>query len=1158
MKTNQLYLFKDRRFLPLFIIQFCGAFNDCILKNALIMLITFKLANSLTASPQMLVFFANVIFILPFVIFASLSGQLADKYERQTLIRIIKIIEVFIVMLSMYGFYHENLPILFTSIALMGIHSTFFGPIKFSAIPDHLKKEELLGGNGFIETGTFLAILIGTLFGGLYNYYGNLVMVTAFTVAITGAVATIFMPKSNNSNEDIVVSSNLFASSKNIVSYAYSKKLIYLAILGISWFWFIGAAILAQIPSYAKDILGADEGVANLFLATFSIGVAVGSFWCNRLYNNEITTKYVFIASLGLSICIFDLYLASKIAAVHDTPLQLKTITQFLSRWHYRRIIFDLFFMSALAGLYVVPLYAVMQHFGSSTHRSRIIAACNLMNAIFMAASTVTISILFFLQFSIPSIILVIGFFNLIVAIHIYNIVPESKFVPIGMWQIISKALFNLLYDVEVKGLENYQKAGKRTIIIANHLSYIDPALIATYMPGEIIFAINTHVAKEWWVRPFLKIVKTFPVVPNNPMSVKAIIDQIKQNKVIAIFPEGRISDTGSLMKIYEGPGMIADKTNATILPIRIDGTQFTRFSKLRNVFTGGFKLRKKLTMTVMPPVKFMPHSHLDQRDRRGQWGQALYDIMSDMIFDSSDHNATIFQSIIDASKIYGKNKQIAEDVDNNTATYRDLLCKSFIISNITQQHTKPKEIVGIMLPNAVATNVIFLGLQAAGRVTAMINFTAGANNILSACRTTRINVIYTAHKFIEKANLENVIETLKKANIKIIYVDKLKNRISLFIKLKCFVASFLPQTYYDYICKIKNAELPAVILFTSGTEGAPKAVALSHCNIQANRHQVTARIDFNPYDIAFNALPMFHSFGLTVSIIMLASGIRTFFYPSPLHYRIIPEIIYDISATIMIATDTFLNGYAKYAHPYDFYSLRMVVAGAEKLKSKTRDIWFKKYGVRIFEGYGVTEASPVISVCTPMHNKIGSVGRLLPKIKYFLQDVEGIENGGLLCVQGPNIMLGYIKPDQPGVILPPFVEKLGQNWYNTGDIVSVDDSGYITILGRYKRFAKIAGEMVSLAAVEEVINNIDPINSHVTIAIDDEKKGEQIILFTTNDQLTRETIIREIKEYQISELYIPRYVKYLETLPILATGKVNYRQIVEMAIELFGHKEEV
>ena len=292
----------------------------------------------------------------------------------------------------------------------------------------------------------------------------------------------------------------------------------------------------------------------------------------------------------------------------------------------------------------------------------------------------------------------------------------------------------------------------------------------------------------------------------------------------------------------------------------------------------------------------------------------------------------------------------------------------------------------------------------------------------------------------------------------------------------------------------------------------------------------------------------MFHSFGLTGTVIMSLIGVKTFFYPSPLHYRIIPELVYDVGATIMFGTDTFLAGYASYAHPYDFYSLRYVISGAEKLKIKTRKNWLDKFGIRIFEAYGVTEAAPGIAINTPMHNKPGTVGRLLPKIEYFLQSVEGIEKGGRLCIKGPNIMNGYIKPENPGQIIPTSVEKLGDGWYDTGDIVSIDDEGYVTILGREKRFAKIAGEMVSLTAVEDLMFAIDSETMHATVCVNDDKKGEQIVLFTTNLDIKRDIILSACKDKKISELYIPKIIVYIKELPVLATGKLNYRMMVEMA----------
>lgn len=1154
MESNQLYLFKDKRFLPIFIIQFCGCLNDSILKNALVILVTFKLADSMVVPPYMLVMLANILLILPFALFASIAGQVADRYERATVVKFIKFSEILIVMIAAYGFYKTNLILLFACIGLLGIHSTFFGPIKYSVLPDQLKKHELLGGNGFIEAGTFLSILFGTMLGGVYNFSSGFVLSVAIIVSLIGFVASFFMPKSNNANPDIVVSPNIVKETLAIVKYAASKNQVYLAILGVSWFWFIGAAIMAQIPSLTRDTLGADENVANLFLAVFSIGVGVGSFICNKIFSNNITTKYVFLSALCISICGVDLFFASQIASISYEPEQLKTVFQFLTKFYYWRILLDLFFLSVFGGVYVVPLFAVMQYFTVSAYRSRVIAANNLINAIFMASSAAILSMLFYMGFSIPSVILIVSLLNMVVAIYIYQLVPNSQVIPMPIWRALFRAFFDFMYKVEVKGMENYQKAGKRTVIIANHLSYIDPALIASYIPDDMQFAINATVAKEWWVRPFLKIVRTYPIEPNNAMALKSLIDEVRKDRKIAIFPEGRTSATGSLMKIYEGPGMIADKAGATMLPIRVDGTQFTRFSKLRKLMRGKFTLRRKIVITILPPVKITPPDNLDSRERRKYIGHALYDLMSDMMFESSDDKETVFQSLISASQVYGKKAQIMQDIDSNTANYSNVLVKSFVLANLFSRDAKQGEIAGLMLPNMVGSAIAFFGMQAAGMVPAMINFTSGAGNVISACETAKIKTIYTSRKFIKKAELEELVEAVTASGVNVICLEDLTQYVNIFMKIKCLLAATLsPQSYYENLCADQDDRKTAVILFTSGTEGKPKAVALSHRNLQANRWQIISRIDFNPYDCAFNALPMFHSFGLMATLIMSLSGVKTFFYPSPLHYRIIPEIIYDIGATIMFGTDTFLSGYASYAHPYDFYSLRYVIAGAEKLKSRTRQLWFDKFGVKIFEAYGVTEAAPAISANTPMHDKPGTVGRLLPKIEYYLQKVEGIEEGGRLCVRGPNIMQGYIRPDNPGVIEPPAIEKLGEGWYDTGDIVSVDEDNYVTILGREKRFAKVAGEMISLAAVEDLVSACDADSVHAAVCVADDKKGEQIVLFTNAKDLARDKIAKVCKELHFSELYIPKVIIVIKEVPVLATGKLNYRKLLDMAKKEVG-----
>lgn len=707
------------------------------------------------------------------------------------------------------------------------------------------------------------------------------------------------------------------------------------------------------------------------------------------------------------------------------------------------------------------------------------------------------------------------------------------------MLRQVLKGLLKLFYRVEVRGIENYKKAGDRVLIIANHMSFLDAALVALFLPEKPMFAVNTNISKRWYFRPFLALVKAFPLDPTNPMATKRIINEIKKDQKCVIFPEGRITVTGSLMKVYEGPGMIADKARAKILPIRIDGAQYSPFSRIK----GKVRVRTfpKITLTMLEPRGFDIPEEIKGRNRRRASGVKLYDLMSQMMFDSSDYNKTLFESVIDQSYIHGRKHIIVEDATRKPINYGELIARSFILGGKIAGNTMQGEYVGVMLPNMVSSIVTFFALQAKGRVAAMLNFSTGAKNLISACKTAQIKTVYTSRQFVLSGKLEEIIKAIENEDVKVIYLEDIAKQINFFDKIAGLIASHLPQLFYTKT----SPENAAVVLFTSGSEGVPKGVVLSHKNIQANRYQLGSRVDFGPTDIVFNALPIFHSFGLTGGTLLpILSGIKTFFYPTPLHYRIVPELVYDTNSTIMFGTDTFLSGYARFANAYDFYSIRYVFAGAEKLKEETRKLWSEKYGVRIFEGYGATETSPALSTNTPMHNKPGTVGRLLPGISYRLEEVPGIADGGKLIVTGENIMKGYLLSDNPGKLVPP-----SGGSYDTGDIVSFDEDGYITIKGRAKRFAKIAGEMVSLTAVETYLAKLWPENQHAVVTIPDAKKGEALVLVTDKQDAERSEISSYAKKNGIGELSVPKNIKIVDKVPLLGTGKTDYVKIKELVV---------
>jgi acyl-[acyl-carrier-protein]-phospholipid O-acyltransferase/long-chain-fatty-acid--[acyl-carrier-protein] ligase len=710
--------------------------------------------------------------------------------------------------------------------------------------------------------------------------------------------------------------------------------------------------------------------------------------------------------------------------------------------------------------------------------------------------------------------------------------------------------LITLLFRVEVVGLEHFHAAGPRVLVVSNHVSLLDGLLFYLYFPERPTFAINTMMARKWYFRPFLWFVDLFPLDPLSPLSIKSMIRFLREDRKAVIFPEGRISVTGSLMKIYEGPGLVADRANATVLPVGIEGAQYSPLSYLR----GKVRIRwfPRIRINVLPPVRLDLPAGLRGHERRKAAARALSAIMHRVAFENCDYRTSLFLATVDAMRRHGPHCVIAEDLDRRPMSYRQLLTRAFILGAVISRASRPGETIGILLPNAVAMLVTFMAMQARGRVPAMLNFTAGAQGLIMACETGAIQTVYTSRKFIDAAALHAAVQALGE-RVTVVCLEDLRDRISTFAKLGGALAARFPRLAYRMHRGVTDPDSPAVILFTSGSEGVPKGVVLSHANLLSNRAQVQTLIDLTHRDTVFNAMPTFHSFGLTGGVLLaLLDGARIFLYPSPLHYRQIPELCYELGATVLFGTNTFLAGYAHYADPYDFHAMRFVIAGAEKLQEDTRRIWADKLGIRLLEGYGATEASPVLSVNTPMGNKPGTVGRLLTAIEHYLEPIEGIEEGGRLVIRGPNVMLGYLFHGHDE-LSPPWTDRGGRGWYDTGDIVKIDEEGFVTIIGRAKRFAKIGGEMVSLASVEELALSAWPDATHAALTVTDRRRGELIVLVTDQRDAHRRTLVEAAKRHGYSELSVPRHVIVTDEVPVLGTGKIDYRRLSDLAKSELG-----
>ena len=703
------------------------------------------------------------------------------------------------------------------------------------------------------------------------------------------------------------------------------------------------------------------------------------------------------------------------------------------------------------------------------------------------------------------------------------------------MLKILLRAFLKVLFRIELSG-DPSAFINERTLIVANHESFLDGLLIGLMMPVDAVFVVHSQIARRPLFAIMLRFVKHLAVDSTSPLAMKQIVRLVESGQPVVIFPEGRITRTGSLMKVYDGAAFVAAKTGATIVPVRIDGAARSYFGRLAGVYPR--KLFPKVSIAIQPrrhiPMPDLPSAKL----RRRRSGELMRDILLDMLV-ATRPQRTLFDAFLDGQRCFGRNYKLVEDILLREASYGSLLKMALALMRVTGRLTAPGEVVGVLTPSAAPTLGLILALSAGRRIPAMLNYTAGADGLRAACTAGNIRTLIASRGFIEKARLGAVVAQLE--GIHIHYLEELKTALGPFDKLwvlwhLVFPASAaLPQQPDD----------PALVLFTSGSEGKPKGVVHSHNSLLANVAQIRAVADFTPLDKFMMALPLFHSFGLTCGVLLpLVAGCKVFLYPSPLHYRIIPEIVYDRDCTVLFGTSTFLGNYGKHAHPYDFGRLRYVVAGAEKLNEAVRCLWIEKFGIRILEGYGITECAPVVAVNVPMACQIGSVGKLLPGIEYEIEAVSGISQGGALHVRGPNVMKGYFLFDQPGVLQPP----AGEGWYATGDIVERDDEGFIYIRGRQKRFAKIAGEMISLEVVEKIATSAAPGASHAASTRSDAAKGEALVLFTTAPTLNREDLLNAARQLGAPELAAPRLIRHLEAIPLLGSGKTDYVRLKQIA----------
>ncbi len=1130
-------LMSARRFAPLFWSQFCSALNDNFLKNALGMLLLFGFGATAAADKDtaaLLNTLAGVALIAPFFFLSALGGELADKFDKGRVATAVKLAEIPVAILAAVGFYYHSVPVIFAALTGFGIMGALFGPVKYGILPEALKTEELSAGNALVEGATFLAILLGTIGGGLAVTEAKspeLICGVMLVLALVCWLSARAIPHTGPAAPTIPITRNPLSSTFRLLSELKSDPRLRQGSHFCSAFWLIGVVAMALLPVLVTRSLGGAPAVYTYALSVFVVGIAVGSLLAARASHDRPNLALVPLGGVLMGVAAAGLAVLAFLVVKPATEVLL---ADFLVSRRGVAMTLSLFLLAMGGGLFIVPAFAMVQSWAPPDRRARIVAAVNVSNAAYMTLGGIGLAVLQALSVPVWLMFAIVAALAFALAALVATLWGQEGVRGLG------RSIFQLAYDLEVKGLEHLPKQGEATIIAPNHVSFLEAPMLHSILPGHAVFAVNTGISETRWIKPFLRFVRYYALDPSKPLATRGLVNTVKSGETVVIFPEGRITLTGQLMKAYDGAGMIADKSGAWVVPCRVDGAERAKFWTYLRPTQVKKALFPKVTLTFLPARRLMLDPALKGKTRRLAAGRMMQDMLTESAVATAQTNRTLFESIADAGRTRSNAKIAIEDPMGTKLSVKKLILGAQVLGRKLEPLAPVGGAVGVMLPNSAGVAVVITALSGIGRVPAMINFTAGPANIRSACTAAKVDKILTSRAFIEKGRLEKLVADIEASGLKLVYSEDIRASIGTGDKIKGLLAGDKPRVK-------RSADDPAAILFTSGSEGVPKGVVLSHRNILTNIAQSLAQVDANCEDKVFNALPVFHCFGLVAGLLMpLVGGIPIYMYPTPLHYRIIPELVYDTQSTILFGTDTFLNGYARVAHPYDLRSVRFIMAGAEAVKDRTRQIYSERFGVRIFEGYGVTETSPVLALNSAIAQKSGTVGRLAPLMQSRLEPVPGIDEGGRLHVKGPNVMLGYLRVENPGVLeVPP------DGWHDTGDIVTFDAEGFITIRGRAKRFAKIAGEMVSLSAVEAIATVAFPSVICIAVALPDARKGERIVLLTTDSKARRDAFQRAAKAKGASELVTPSEIITVDKLPLLGSGKPDYVAALALAQDL-------
>ncbi|HYL65085.1 MAG TPA: acyl-[ACP]--phospholipid O-acyltransferase [Candidatus Methylomirabilis sp.] len=1119
-------------FWSLIATQFQGAFNDNGLKFFVIFLILG--ANPTNSQKDLLVFYVGNLFAVPFLLFSMAGGYLADRFSKRTVTIGTKLFEVCAMAYALYAFAHGSTRMALAVIFLASTQAAFFGPAKYGLLPELLPDELLSWGNGVLELTTFLAIIAGAVVGPILaqrfrgrEFFAGLIF-GAYT--LVGLVTSLTISRVPAADASKTFRLNIFGDLRKQFQVVRPDRTLYLAVVGNTYFWFLGALLQFVIVFYGREILHIDETRGGYLQAALAIGIGIGSYAAGLLSAGKIEYGLIPLGAIGMSVFAFAI-------SVHGLT--------------FVQVLLLLAALGFAGGFFAVPINALIQHRPDEDKKGSVIAFANWLSFVgVIGASAIYSGFTHYLHVGLESFFIWTAVMSLAATAYVLYLLPDS------LLRLLLWMLTHTLYRLDVVGREKVPAKGG-ALLVPNHVSMADAALLIAALDRPVRFLMFRGSYEHPLVKPFAKMLGVIPIASDQGPremihSLRRATQALQDGELVCIFPEGQMTRIGQMMPFRRGMERVVKGVDVPIIPVNLDGVWGSIFS-----FAGG-RFLWKFPRKIPYPVRVTFGTPLPSTATANEARQAVQALGAEAFERRKRLMRPLPRSFISTARRHPFRFSMA-DGQTPKLTFFAALSRTIFLARRLRKTWQNQDMVGVLLPPMIPAALVNFAAMLMGKVPVNLNYTASNETLESCAKQCNLKTVITARAFLERVHVQPPAKT--------VFIEDVAQNPGFFQRLGAAFACLLPTGAIEkYAGATRETKLDdvATIIFSSGSTGEPKGVVLTHYNVASNVEQLNQVFLLHSNDRIMGILPFFHSFGFTGTLCLpLATGIGVVFHPNPLDSRVIGALVQKHAATMLLATPTFLNAYTRRCEPEQFGSLRFVMAGAEKLPERVAVAFEDRFGIRPLEGYGCTECSPAVTVNTmdfraasfrQVGAKRGSIGHPLPGMTVRIVDPDtgdtlSVNQPGLLLVRGPNVMRGYLnQPEKTAAVLR-------DGWYNTGDIAMVDEDGFLRVTDRLSRFSKIGGEMVPHIKVEDKLHELAGASEQtfVVTAVPDEKKGERLmVLHTLLEEKLKETL-EQLANCDLPALWRPRPDQFLrvEKLPYLGTGKLDLRKARELALEV-------